>query len=73
MIMSEAIEKLKANGWNPQFTASGPRLDEAIENYEMLGFEVKTVPVLELDCGDCSVCFEDENDKTVMIFTRKKN
>ncbi|MFH1700924.1 MAG: hypothetical protein ABIE07_10085 [Candidatus Zixiibacteriota bacterium] len=68
-----SIEKLKADGWNPQFTASGPRLAEALENYEMLGFEIKTVAVRDLDCGGCNVCFEDKNDKTVMIFTRKKN
>lgn len=68
-----SIDKLKAKGWVEQFTASGPRVEEAIENYEELGFEVKTVPVKDLDCGGCTVCFEDENDKTVMIFTRKKS
>ncbi|MEE9443571.1 MAG: hypothetical protein V3V99_12980 [candidate division Zixibacteria bacterium] len=71
--MSEPIEKLKADDWVPQFTASGPRLEEAIENYKILGFEVKTVAVRDLDCGECTICFEDKNDKTVMIFTRKKN
>ncbi len=70
---SDLADKLKSEGWVQQFTASGPRLQEAIENYEMLGFEVKTVPVRELDQNGCTVCFEDENDATMMIFTRKKS
>ena len=70
---SDLSEKLKLEGWIQQFTASGSRLQEAIENYEMLGFEVKTVPVGELDQNGCNVCFEDENDATVMIFTRKRS
>ena len=69
---SELADKLKAEGWIQQFTASGPRLEEAIENYQMLGFEVKTVPVRELGQNGCTVCFDDENDATMMIFTRKQ-
>lgn len=67
------IDKLESAGWVHQFTTSGPRLREAIENYQMLGYEVKTVPFKELGLEDCTVCFEDENDATVMIFTRKKH
>jgi hypothetical protein len=73
VMISDLADRLKSEGWVQQFTASGPRLQEAIENYEMLGFEVKTVPVTELDQSGCTVCFEDENDATVMIFTRKKS
>ncbi len=64
------IERLKAEGWTQQFTASGVRLEEALENYRMLGFETRTVPVRELGCDGCTVCFDDVNDKSVMIFTR---
>jgi hypothetical protein len=70
---AESVDKLLAEGWVQQFTASGPRLEEAIENYLRLGFEVKTIPVKELDLDGCTVCFDDENDRTVMIFTRKKS
>lgn len=65
------IEKLKAEGWQQQFTASGDRLQEALDNYRWLGYEVKTVPVKDLGCDGCTICLEDEDDKTVMIFTRK--
>jgi hypothetical protein len=67
---ADSIDRLKSEGWVQQFTASGSRLQEAIENYRMLGFEVKTVPVKEVIQTDCTVCFDDENDDTVMIFTR---
>jgi hypothetical protein len=70
---SELADKLKAEGWIQQFTASGARLQEATENYQMLGFEVRAVPVRELGLNGCTVCFDDENDETMMIFTRKRS
>lgn len=70
--MSDSLlEKLKAEGWQQQFTASGTRLQEALDNYRWLGYEVKTIPVKDLGCNGCTVCFDDENDDTVLIFTRK--
>ncbi|MCP4570228.1 MAG: hypothetical protein GY841_21830 [FCB group bacterium] len=64
------IERLESEGWVRQFTASGNRLQEAVESYREIGFEVRTVPVKDLKLGDCTVCFDDENDETMMIFTR---
>ncbi len=69
---ADSLDKLKSDGWVQRFTASGSRLQEAIENYHELGFEVKTVPVRELDPDDCAVCFDDDADDTMVIFTRKK-
>jgi len=66
-----SIKELESQGWVRQFTASGHRLDEAVDNYRTLGFEVKAIPVNELDLSGCTVCFDDATDKTVMIFTRK--
>lgn len=67
----DLLNKLKAEGWCQQFTASGRRLSEAIENYHKLGFEVKTIPVKELVKEGCDVCFDDDSDETAMIFTRE--
>ena len=71
LTVDDLLDKLKAEGWTQRFTASGARLQEAIEDYRTLGFEVKTVPVKELGGDGCTVCFEDENDATEMIFTRE--
>jgi hypothetical protein len=67
---SELADKLKAQGWEERFTASGARLEEALETYRELGLEVKTVPVNELGLDGCTTCFDDPADKTMMIFTR---
>jgi hypothetical protein len=68
---SELVERLKAEGWVKRFTASGARLEEVLETYRDLGQEVKTVPVNELGLDDCTTCFDDPADQTVMIFTRE--
>lgn len=65
------MAQLLSDGWMARFTANGPRVEEAVENYRSLGFEVKTVPFNDLKGDGCTICFEDENDATVMIFTRK--
>jgi len=68
---SELVNKLKAEGWVERFTASGARLEEALETYRELGLEVKTVPVNELGLDGCTTCFDDPADQTMMIFTRE--
>lgn len=67
---TDLIKKLKSEGWQEKFTASGSRLREAIDNYRRLGFEVKIIPVKEVINDGCNVCFDDE---TMMIFTKKSN
>ena len=69
-MVADLAGKLKSEGWVQQSTASGARLREAIENYELLGFEVKAVPVKELAGNGCTECFDVEDDATMMIFTR---
>jgi hypothetical protein len=68
---SRLLEQLKSDGWQRQFTASGSRLQEAIENYRALGFEVKAIPARELAENGCTVCFDDEHDQTMVIFTKR--
>lgn len=70
---TDLLKELRSLGWVEQFTASGARLDEAVENYLMLGFEVKTVPVKQLNLDGCTVCFDSDEDTTMMIFTRKSS
>ncbi|MEE8417662.1 MAG: hypothetical protein V3S06_03275 [candidate division Zixibacteria bacterium] len=70
-MVASLMDKLKADGWTQQFTASGARLEEAVDNYRSLGFEVRTVPVKELSKDGCTICFDDDSDNSMMIFTRK--
>jgi hypothetical protein len=79
-ITTPSIEKLEREGWTRQFTASEPRLSEAIALYEEMGFEVHLEPVTVVKpCGDmsgkdghCTACFEGVEDQHKIIFTRKK-
>jgi hypothetical protein len=74
------IEILEKEGWTQRFIADEPRLSEAVDLYRDSGFEVHLEPLPEkMDCetciGDeepeeCRVCFEGNEDKYMIIFTR---
>ncbi len=65
--------QLRQEGWVRRFSALGRRLDEAIELYRQLGYEVRLEPV-DLDEEDlpgaegCENCFVIARART--IFTR---
>jgi hypothetical protein len=66
-------EELKKEGWVRQFTYDEPRLSEAKELYESLGYEVRLEPATKEEVlGDCSVCLEEDMDKYKTLYTRKK-
>lgn len=63
-------------GWVRQFTASEPRLSEAVENYGDLGFEVHLESVDPAACqgeGQCTACFDSPEaaQNIKIIYTRK--
>jgi hypothetical protein len=66
---------LKNNGWHRQFLACEPRLSEAVEEYQSLGFEVHLESIDPQACATsqgCSACFETPGvaEKFKIIFTR---
>ena len=49
-----------------------PRLTEAVEEYEALGFEVRLEAVdVDEDDGTCKVCLKFAPDEFKVIYTRK--
>lgn len=72
-------DQREREGWRRQSVASEPRLSEAVELYESLGFEVLAVPVLE-ECGEegsagaCTACFGADQDpgRFKVIYTRPR-
>jgi hypothetical protein len=64
---------LVAQGWQRRFTADMQRVQEAVELYSGMGFEVQTVPVqpeeLSEDCNGCRlvVAFQFQT-----VYTRRK-
>jgi len=63
--------RLTAEGWVRQFSASEPRLSEAVASYRELGFEVRLEPVeLRPPDGSCRSCLIDCPDHVKVIYTR---
>lgn len=68
---SATAQGLIAQGWQRCFIADEPRLSEAVETYEELGFEVQLLPVPEED-GQCTQCMRLDPNRFRVIFTRKR-
>jgi ribosomal protein S18 acetylase RimI-like enzyme len=65
-------KELLAQGWQRCFIADEPRLSEAVQTYEELGFEVILLAVEEKD-GECTECMKQMPDRFKVIYTRKKS
>ncbi len=67
-------EELENQGWVKQFTADEPRLSEAVEEYQELGFEVHLEPLdpLQMPVGECAGCLMVHCDRYKIIYTRRK-
>ncbi len=67
------IAELEKQGWQLQFTTDEPRLSEAAELYQELGYEVRLEPACtELPLPECSTCYEPFCEKYKTIFIRRK-
>ena len=64
---------LIAEGWERRFTADGQRVQEAIELYAQLGYEVRAESLLpEQLTGECEGCRSPVTTEFKTIYTRKK-
>lgn len=65
--------KLTAEGWERRFMVGPDRLDESMQIYQELGFEIRQEPVRPVEfheiCQDCQTLACDDY---VTIYTRKK-
>ncbi len=76
MAESERLDprRLAAQGWERRTLACEPRLSEAVQAYQSLGFEVLLVPALgEGDAGSCRACIEADGEpaRYQVIYTRR--
>ena len=77
-----SAEILEEEGWTRRFVACEPRLSEAVDLYQEMGYEVRLGPFSkEPECEscsgienetECSVCFEGYEEQYKTIFTRPK-
>ena len=79
--MANREEELVGQGWEKRFIAREPRLSEAVELYQSIGFDVLLEPLLNegevkrdnCEVSGCTVCFEADKERYRIIFTRAKN
>ena len=70
--MMNRNDQLTAEGWIKQFTIDEPRLSEAVEEYQELGFEVLLEPIDSREMnGECSTCLMAACDRYKTIYTRR--
>jgi len=63
---------LKREGWTRCFTADEPRLSEAVELYESLGYEVRLEPAsFDEASEECKICLLADCSKYKTIYTQK--
>lgn len=78
--MTKREQELTDAGWERRFVASEPRLAEAVELYESIGFEVLLDPLPseeEMKGGGCeekgcTACFDVDRERYRIIYTRAK-
>ena len=69
----EADPALVADGWERRFTADAQRVQEAIELYAQLGYEVRAESVQPAEFKDeCEGCCTVVTFQFKTIYTRKK-
>ena len=66
--------QLERQGWIRRFVADEPRLSEAVELYEFLGYEVRLEPAaFDETSEECKKCLLYQDcDKYKTIYTRPK-
>ncbi len=66
-------ERLARDGWVKKFTCDASRVEEFIEIYDSIGFEVRVEPVSENDPDlTCQACFVGNREDYKTIYTRPK-
>ncbi len=78
--MTRREEELLAGGWERRFIATGPRLQEAVDLYHEIGFDVLLEPLptgeelkdARCDESGCTACFETDRERFKIIYTRMR-
>lgn len=60
-------QDLKREGWVRAFTAEGARLQEAIEFYKEIGYEVKVLAYKDVVWEECGECLLSGDAKVIYI------
>jgi hypothetical protein len=78
--MTKREEQLLAEGWERRFIANEPRLAEAVQLYQEIGFDVLLEPLptdeelkgAGCEESGCTECFDVDRERYRIIYTRVK-
>ena len=74
MTCSDPAEgELESAGWERCFVAEEPRLSEAVETYQELGYETLTRPVTPRGGDECTQCLMAEPNRYRVIYIRRQS
>jgi len=60
------------SGWQSRYVGSEPKVSEIAQTYRELGFEVKIDDFNPVNCGTCTMCFDESPLQHQVVYTRKK-
>ena len=63
---------LRGKDWERGFTVEVHRVDEYVELYESIGYEVRVEPAAPDEKEDCQVCFKADFDNLRTIYIKRK-
>ena len=58
--------------WQQAAISGGAHLQRMMEMYEELGFEVRLEEISPEDCGQCTECYQESDEKIYRVYTRHK-
>ena len=67
---SKTRKQLEAEGWTQASITGGNHLKRTLQMYEELGIEVYLEEIEPSSCGQCTVCYEQGDEKMYRIYTR---
>jgi hypothetical protein len=62
---------IEKGAWEAVYQGGGAHLERVKKEYEELGFEVKTLPLLPTEPEKCMVCYEN-GEQLYKLYIRKK-
>ena len=67
------VKEIQEEGWVKQTTIGEPRLNEIVQLYKSLGYEVRLETVKLDELGEeCRRCYESEIGEVKTVYVRKK-
>ncbi len=62
----------RGNNWERGFTVEKNRVDEYVELYESIGYEVRVEPATPSELEQCQECFKADFDNLRTIYIKRK-